>query len=47
MELLSLGNLKILLYCTLNSTKSPASAPKYPCALLIQKNDSLGELGHQ
>ena len=27
--------------------KSPASAPKYPCALLIRKNGSLGELGHQ
>ena len=27
--------------------KSPASAPKYPCALLIWKDDSLGELGHQ
>ena len=27
--------------------KSPASAPKYPCALFIRKNDSLGELGHR
>ena len=26
--------------------KSPASAPKYPCALFILKNGSLGELGY-
>ena len=25
--------------------KSPALAPKYPCAFFIRKNDSLGELG--
>ena len=27
--------------------KSPASTPKCSCALLIRKDDSLGELGHQ